>query len=167
MLALILETSQVRSATSNLFLQFYLLTMNLQTLCATKSAPQTANVGKKQNQRTANFALEAKNNVAQQVIGKSKSVDDRDQQTAKKVHATKSLGTLHKSASFASLTSGMSAEGIYKEMRSLMPASKSFHVKAQFVFNLLVNFEQKARIFYEQKYAEFLQLTNVEAATQL
>lgn len=52
-------------------------------------------------------------------------------------------------------------------MRATMPASSSFHVNEQFVFNLLVNFDQQRRFAYEQKYAAFLNLTNIAAATQL
>ena len=167
MLQLILDTCQARSTTSNLFLQFYLLTMHLQTLLAKKSVQQTANVGKKQDQKTENVVLVPKNNVVQQVIVPSKSVDNKDQQTDSKVDKTKHLGTLHNTTSFASLTSGMSAEGIYTEMRAVMPATEAFHVAEHFIFNLLVNFKQTARFAYEQKYASLRNLTNVEAATQL
>ena len=167
MLALILETYQASSTTSNLFLQFYLLTMNLQMLFAPKSVLQTARIGKQQAEPTKSVAFRSKNNVAQQVISNNASVASKDQQTAKKLGATKQLVTFNKITSFTSLTSGMSSESIYTEMRATLPASKSFHVKAPFIFNLLVNFEQKARFAYEQKYATFLHLTNVEAATQL
>lgn len=167
MLALILETYQASKTTSNLFWQFYLLTMNLQTLFATKSVVQTARVSKKQDEPTESVAFGSENNVARQAINNKESVSGKDQQTANKVSATKQLVSFNKTTSFASLTSGMSAEGIYKEMRAVMPATKSFHVKEQFIFNLLVNFEQKARCAYEQKYEAFLHLANVEAATQL
>ena len=167
MLALILKTYQASRTTRNLFLQFYLLTMHLQTLLAPKSVDQTARIGQKPNQRTRNGTLGSANNVSSAGISNKKSAGEKIALTAKKVGLTKQLVTFNNTTGFASLTSGMSAEGIYKEMRAVMPATKTFHVKEHFVFNLLVNFEQKTRCAYEQKYATFLHLTNVAAATQL